>query len=284
MEQANPHVVEVSPQTFQDLIARSREVPVLLYFWADQVPVSVSMRDTLVTLAGQYAGKFVLGTVDAGRDPAIAQQLQVRTVPSIKVVADGGLADELDGPQGERVLREFIDRLTMSSGEMLREQLKALLDQRDFPTALRLLQQALAEEPNNSAFKVELADVLAITGDLDGARSVLATLGDDVDEIERPRERVALAEESASLEPIEVLRARRDAGKASLDDLHALAIRAGAEGDYELALEAAMELMQSDRAYRDELGRRTLIRLFNVLGKGHPLAKTYRRRMFAALH
>ncbi len=284
MEQANPHVVEVSPQTFQDLIARSRETVVLLYFWAEQVPVSVSMRDTLVALAGQYDGKFVLGTVDAGRDPMIAQQLQVRTVPSIKVVADGGLADELDGPQGERVLREFLDRLTMSSGELLREQLRNLLERGDYQSALGLLQQALAQEPNNTAFKVELADVLAITGDLDAARGVLATLGDDVEEVERPRERVALAEESETLEALEVLRARRDAGNASLDDLHALAVRAGAAGDYELALEAALELMLRDKTYRDELGRRTLIRLFKVLGKGNPLAKTYRRRMFAALH
>ncbi len=284
MNEPSPYIVEVSPQSFQELIARSRETPVLLFFWADQVPASVAMRDTLATLAGQYGGKFLLGTVDVGRDPAIAQQLQVRTVPCIKVVADGGLAEELDGPQGERVLRELIDRLTMSSGELLREQLQSVLQAGDHDSALALLQRALAEEPHNVAFKVELADVLALKGDLEGARATLATLPDDTEEIDRPRERVALAEEAAALEPLATLQARCADGKGSLDDLHALAIRAGAEGAYEVALEAALELMMRDRQYGDELGRRTLIRLFSVLGKGHPLAKTYRRRMFAALH
>ena len=139
----------------------------------------------------------------------------------------------------------------MSSGELLREQLQSVLQAGDHDSALALLQRALAEEPHNVAFKVELADVLALKGDLEGARATLATLPDDTEEI---------------------------------DDLHALAIRAGAEGAYEVALEAALELMMRDRQYGDELGRRTLIRLFSVLGKGHPLAKTYRRRMFAALH
>ena len=47
-------VFEVSPQTFQaDVIDRSKQLPVLLLFWADQVAPSVETRDTLAQLTAQ---------------------------------------------------------------------------------------------------------------------------------------------------------------------------------------------------------------------------------------
>ena len=56
------------------------------------------------------------------------------------------------------------------------------------------------------------------------------------------------------------------------------------EGDYDAALAAALHILQTDRTFRDDLGRATMVRFFDVLPKGAEIAKTYRRRMFNFMH
>ena len=96
------------------------------------------------------------------------------------MLRDGQILDQLDGPQGERALRDFLDKHTLSSGEKLQSMLADMIGREDWDAAAALLQQALNEEPNNPVFKVEWADVLVRRGDLNGARQVLSTIDDEV--------------------------------------------------------------------------------------------------------
>ena len=45
-----------------------------------------------------------------------------------------------------------------------------------------------------------------------------------------------------------------------------------------------MSILQSDREFRDDIGRTTMLRIFNLLGKGSALATRYRRQMFNYMH
>ncbi len=93
----------------------------MLLFWAEQLPPAKDARRVLETLAAQYQGKFALGLSRRARDQSLAQHLRVQGLPSIRVIQDGQLIDQMEGPQGERALRAMLDRLTMTSGELLRE-------------------------------------------------------------------------------------------------------------------------------------------------------------------
>ncbi len=278
------HSFDVDVRSFQaDVIEGSKSAPVFLCFFADQVPPSVETRRHLERLAEAYGGKFRLGRVDVSRDQTLAQHLRVQNLPSIKIIRDGQLADELEGPQGERVLKQLVDQHTMSSGELIRDQLAELLEARDYRTAQSLLQRALQEEPANSVFKVELADVLAQSGEPEAARAQLLGLADDTDEIERPRTRIALLEELASLPErgtIEALVADTGDPRAR----YQLALLLAGRGEYEGAFDQALSIIRSHRSFEDELGRRTLVRLFGLLPKGSELVKRYRRQLFALLH
>ena len=281
------HVVDVDARNFQkEVIEASQSQPVFLCFAADQVPASIETRRILERLAEACAGKFKLARVDVAKDPSLAQQLRVQSLPSVKVIHAGQIADELDGPQAERVLRDLVDRFTMSSGEMIRQQLAELLEQRDFATAQQMLTQALDEEPNNAVFKVELADVHAHAGNLAAARTLLASIPPDADERERPQTRVELLDEVATLPDMAALKTGAGAvgGAGDPEALYGLSLRLAVSGDYEGAFEQALRLLQQDRAYRDGLARRTLVRLFVLLPKGNELVKRYRRQMFNLLH
>jgi len=281
----NNSVFEVSPESFQvDVIERSKQLPVILLFWADQIAPSVETRNMLAQLTGQYQGKVLLGLVDVAQDQTLAQHLRVQGLPSIRVVRDGQLTEQFDGPQPEQSLRDLLDQLTLSSSDVLKEQLADLLDRRDFERALALLQQAVQEEPGNQSFRVELADVLIMQGSLDDARTVLAEIPEDFEERQRPVNRLAFAEEAAGMNSVEALREALEADPDDLDRHYQLAVVQASIGDYEAALENAMTVLRLDRTFRDDLGRLTMIRIFSLLGKGSELATAYRRRMFNLMH
>ncbi|MGE0622950.1 MAG: tetratricopeptide repeat protein [Pseudomonadales bacterium] len=285
MNEANSSVFEVSPQTFQtDVIDRSKQMPVLLLFWAAQVGPSAQTRDVLTRLAAQFQGKVMVGLVDVARDQTLAQHLRIQGLPSIRVVRDGQLVDQLDGPQPEAALRSLLEVLTQSPADMLREQLEVLLERGDYDTAVAMLQRAISEEPGNHGFRVELADVLVIRDQLDDARTVLAGIPEGTEGRERPATRLELAEEAAGMADPATLAARVEATPDDLDARYQLAVVLAHQRDFEAALEQAMSILRTDRSYRDDLGRLTMIRIFAVLGKGSELATTYRRRMFNFMH
>ena len=70
----------------------------------------------------------------------------------------------------------------------------------------------------------------------------------------------------------------------NLDLRYSLAVLQVKDRDYEGALRNSLAILQSDRTFRDDLGRKTMVRILNLLGKSDPLTQQYRRRMFAYMH
>lgn len=279
---AKPTVFNVELPSFAtDVVERSKEVPVVLLFWTDQIPPAAETKRHLETLATQYQGKFALALCDVSQTPELAQQLRVQGLPSIRVVANGQIAHQLDGPQGESVLRQMIDELTMSGSERLKEGLERLIAFRDWDGALSLIRQALAEEPNNPGFRVELADLLARKGELDDARTALDSIAEDTPERDRPAARLEIAEAAAAIDGGVHSRRQPD---TDLDALYETAISEAAEENYEAALEHCMTILRTDRKFREDIGRKTMITIMTAMGKGSELAQRYRRRMFAFMH
>ena len=279
------YAFNVTPDSFQaDVVERSATVPVVVLFWADQSAPAAEAKRQLEQLVGQYGGKVLLGLVDVAADPTLAQHLRVQALPSLRVIDKGQIAHQVEGPQPEQALRSLFDQLTLSAADVTKAQLGQYLEGRDFTSALGFLQRAIAEEPNNASFRVELADVLVRQGDLDGARKALETVPADAPERDRPETRLALADEAAAVPPQEQLLRKLANDPENVEALHQLAVMEAAAENFEAALESALKVLQTDRSYGDDIGRLTMIRIFTVLGKGNELANAYRRRMFNFMH
>ena len=282
---ATPLVFPVDPESFQaDVIERSSEAPVIVLFWAEQMPETLAARQFLDTRVNALSGKVLLAIVDVAADQSLAQHLRVQTLPSIRVVKDGQLLEQLDGPQGDEELAALCDRLTLSSAEVLQEQLSRLVEAGDFEAALSILKSAIAEEPSNSAFRVELADVLIYQGDLDEAKTVLASISDDTPNIARPRARLSIAEEASSFDNLSALLEKHANNAGDLQVQYEISLLHAAENRIEEALEAALDILCTDRKFRDDIGRLTMLRIFELLPSGDPLATSFRRRMFNFMH
>ncbi len=283
--QPSTQTFEATPENFQSLVVeRSRQTPVILLFWAPEVMPSAAMRRDLESIARGYGDKVFVALVDVSKDPTLAQHLRIQGLPSLRVVQDGQLVHQMEGPQTETTLRALLEQLTLSSAELLQDDLAALLAAGEYDRALAVLQQAIAEEPQNQAFRVELADVLVRSGDAEQARQVLAGIPEDTEGRDRPQARLELVEEAAGLEPLEELEKRLAREPEDLETRYRMAVRTAVAGDYPRALDQALAILQADRGFRDDIGRLTMIRIFKLMGKGSELASRYRRRMFNFLH
>ena len=281
----NSAPIDVSIETFQsEVVDRSQSLPVVVLFWAEQVPPSVQVKSQLEIMLGQYQGKFALALSDVALDQNLAQRLQVPGLPCIRVVYKGQIVDQLDGPADEEQLRGMLDEHTQSLDDAIAGDLQQALEQKDFATAVAMLQAAIEEEPNNQALRVDIADVLVRKGDLQDARTVLASIKEDVADRSRPQTRLEFMEEAAAMPELEELTAAVEADSANLDLKYQLAVRHVVAERYEESLLVGLEILQADRSFRDDLGRLTMIRVFDVLGKGNELAGQYRRKMFNLMH
>ena len=277
--------INVFMENFQsDVVDASQSLPVVLLFWAEQVPESAQVKALAEQVLASYEGKAVLALLDVSQDQSLAPRLQVQGLPSIRIIHKGAIAEQIDGPVDEAQLRTAMDALTQSSIEAMQGNLEAMLASGDFAAAAATLQQSIQEEPNNQALRIELADVLVRKGDLDDARTVLASVPEDTEGRARPQNRLEFIEEAATMDSLESLQAAVTADPQDLELRYALAVVQMVAGETEVSLQMCLEILRDDREFRDDIGRLTMIRIFDVLGKGNEMATKYRRKLFNAMH
>ena len=277
--------IHVTVESFQiDVIEKSQSLPVVVLFWAEQIPLSVQGRALLEQLLAEYQGKFVLALSDVSIDQNLAQRLQVQGLPSIRVIHLGQIAEQIDGQADETQLRTILDGLTESAADAIKGDLDSMLASGDFAGAVAVLQESIQEEPKNQSLRVELADALVRKGDLDDARTVLASIPDGTTNRERPQNRLEFVEEAAAMDSLDVLQQAISSSPDNLETRYQLAIQLIVAGRYEDGLDSCMDILRGDREFREDIGRLTMIRVFDMLGKGNEIAGKYRRKMFNLMH
>ena len=106
------YVVEVSEANFQqEVVDRSMSVPVVIDFWATWCQPCKQLSPILERLAADYAGRFVLATLDVDQNPRISQAAGVQSIPLVVAVVRGQLVPLFQGALPEGQVRQFIDEL-----------------------------------------------------------------------------------------------------------------------------------------------------------------------------
>jgi putative thioredoxin len=281
------HSFDSTTGTFeQDVLERSKTVPVLVDFWAPWCAPCRVLKPILEKLAVEFAGRFALAKVNTDENPEIATRYGVRGIPNVKAFVDGALVDEFTGALPESGVRGFLEGLVPSESEKLRRAAAAALAQGDVSNAEAALREAIALDPANLDARVDFAALLLARDDYAGAEAQLGEVPDDVrdDRSNAIAAKVALWKRGQSLPDLATLEAQVDARPEDLDARLGYADRLAAAGRFRAALDQLIEVVRRDRGERRERARKTVLALFGLAADQPDLVGEYRRKLAGALY
>src|SRR5436309_6683870 len=173
---ASAFVFDVTEETFSgDVLDRSRDVPVVVDFWAAWCGPCKQLGPVLERLAEEAAGSWVLAKVDVDANPGLADVFGIQGIPAVRAFQDGREVAEFTGALPEPAVREWLGRLGPSPADLAYAEGAALQQAARLDEAAARYRHALAEAPGHAAAGTALTRV----------ELALRTAGLDRTELER---------------------------------------------------------------------------------------------------
>ena len=280
------HTFDASLPTFeQDVILKSKETPVLVDFWATWCGPCKTLGPLLDKLVAEFAGGFRLAKVDVDKEQQLAEYFQIKSVPTVMLVKDGQIVDGFPGALSEGQLREFLKHHGIEPALASEPAESTEPAPEDPHQQVVRLRAAVQGEPEKDELKLDLALALLGTGAAAEASKLLdalpAKLSTD-DRAIRAQAHLGFSSVLQDAPPRQTLEAAIAADPGDLRARHLLGVRLLLEGETEGALEQFLEMLRRDRAYQEQLAKKTLIEAFRIIDDAE-LVGVYRRKMASLL-
>jgi putative thioredoxin len=283
------HTRDVDTNTFESVVIEgSKKVPVVVDFWAPWCAPCRTLGPVLERLADEYGGRFMLAKINSDENQELSARYAVRGIPNVKAFIGGEVVDEFTGALPESGVRAFIERVVPSAAEELRDSAARVYAQtRDAEQALDLLAQAEQLDPKNDDVRIDRAAIFADDGRHEEARKLL----DNLSPLSQMNERVStlkarldLAQGAAEAPSEDVLKARIARDENDLEARLQLAHQYVARREYRPALEQLLEIVHRNRAYRDDIARKTMLKVFELLGNQGELVSEFRKKLASSMN
>jgi len=275
-------------QTFKaEVIDASMQQPVLVDFWAPWCGPCKTLGPLLEKLEQAYGGRFKLVKIDTDAEQQLAQHFQIRSIPTVFAFVNGQPVDQFQGALPEGKLREFIDRLMPNPSDMELEQAGAALDRGDTAAAMEHARKALAIDPANDSARLLYGQLLmaeqapaaaqaqfeALSAQAKADPQVAALIAQAAQAVEAAKPPTPTALLTRVVEAPQDLAARLELAEYYIGFK-----------DWEPALEQLIEIVQRDRAFQEDIGRRRMVEVFDLASSQPEIVSRWRRRLGGALN
>jgi len=284
-------VKEISEATFmEDVIEASKEVPVIVDFWAPWCGPCKQLGPALEAAVTAAGGKVKMVKVNVDENQQVSAQLKIQSIPTVYAFFDGQPVDGFQGALPQSQVNEFVGKMAALASEgPLAQAIAAaqeMLQEGALDDAAQTFAAILEEDDKMAAAYAGLAEVKIAQGDLDQAEAVLNGAPAEIShaaEIEGAHARIALARQAESAGPLDDLRAKVEADPSDAEARFELAQALHAAGQVDAAVDALLEIVRREAGWNDGAAKTQLFTIFDALPANDPIALAGRRKLSSLL-
>lgn len=201
-------VMDVTDETFPQVLELSRIVPVVIDLWAEWCGPCKQLSPVLERVVAELAGRLVLAKVDVDANPQLSQAFRAQSIPMVVALVAGQPVPLFNGAVPEQQVREVFDQLLQLAAQNgvngtarvegatddeqpadpvepaepplppLHAEAYDAIEAGDYPRAIAAYEKALAENPRDEEARAGLGQVRLLdrvqTADLQAARAAAA--------------------------------------------------------------------------------------------------------------
>jgi putative thioredoxin len=273
----------------RDVVEASREVPVLVDFWAPWCGPCRQLTPVLEKAVRDAKGAIKLVKLNIDEHPQIPGQMGVQSIPAVFAFQDGRPVDGFMGALPESRIKAFIARLIGDdAGDIAAdlEAAEAALAAGDVNAAAQMFGEVLQQDRENAQSLAGLAKCYIKTGDLARAEQTLQLVPPAKAEsapVTSARAALELARKAPSAGEVDALRTRLAADPSDAQSRFDLALALNAKGDRTGAADELLTLVAKNRSWNDDAARKQLVQLFDAWGPSDPATIAGRQRLSSLL-
>jgi len=284
-------IKETTTQTFvADVIEASKEVPVLVDFWAPWCGPCKQLTPLLEKAVNAAGGKIKLVKMNIDQYPEVAGQLGIQSIPAVFAFKDGRPVDGFMGAIGEGELRQFIDRVSAGGeGDETQQKLdaaEAALEDGNTNEAANIFAEVLQNDRENVTALAGLAKCYIKSGELDRAEQMLGlvpTAKQNDSAVTGAKAMLDLARKAEDAADTSELEQKVETDPSDLQARFDLALAQHAKNQREAAMNQLLEIVKRDRTWNEGAARQQLVEFFEAWGASDPLTVKGRQRLSTIL-
>jgi putative thioredoxin len=279
-----------------DVIEASKTQAVIVDFWATWCGPCKQLTPILEELVRAAKGAVRLAKIDIDRNPEIAQQMGVQSVPAVFAFFQGRPVDGFMGALPEAQVKAWIDKLIKATGgaagaaedgiKPALKQAAEFLAENDAIKAQSIYADILDVEPANAEAYGGMLRALVALGDVARAKHMLDSAPPEIAKdkaLDAARAAIELAAQAGQGGSVDELQNKLAQNPADHQTRFDLAMAYYAAGNKEQAVDELLEIVRRNRGWNEEAARKQLVKLFEAFGPADPLTISARKRLSSIL-